>query len=47
MARRLQIAARLQSGSWGFKCAKQHFPGVYTEVNSPTIREWIAEVAGV
>jgi secreted trypsin-like serine protease len=33
--------------SWGFKCAKQHFPGVYTEVNSPTVREWIADVAGV
>jgi secreted trypsin-like serine protease len=33
--------------SWGFKCAKQHFPGVYTEVNSPTVRDWIADVAGV
>jgi secreted trypsin-like serine protease len=33
--------------SWGFKCAKQHFPGVYTEVNSPTVRDWIEDVAGV
>jgi secreted trypsin-like serine protease len=33
--------------SWGFKCAKQHFPGVYTEVNSPTVRDFIADVAGV
>jgi secreted trypsin-like serine protease len=33
--------------SWGFKCAKQHFPGVYSEVNSPTIREWIRSVSGV
>jgi secreted trypsin-like serine protease len=33
--------------SWGFKCAKQHYPGVYSEVNSPTIRDFIAEVAGV
>ena len=33
--------------SWGFKCGKQHFPGVYSEVNSPIIRDWIADVAGV
>jgi secreted trypsin-like serine protease len=33
--------------SWGFGCAKNHFPGVYGEVNSPTIRTFIQEVAGV
>jgi secreted trypsin-like serine protease len=33
--------------SYGIGCAKQHFPGVYAEVNSPTIRSFIAEVAGV
>jgi secreted trypsin-like serine protease len=33
--------------SYGIGCAKQRFPGVYTEVNSPTVREFIADVAGV
>jgi secreted trypsin-like serine protease len=33
--------------SFGIGCAKQHFPGVYAEVNSPTIRNFIAETAGV
>jgi secreted trypsin-like serine protease len=33
--------------SWGFKCGKQHFPGVYAEVNSPIIRDWIRLVSGV
>jgi len=33
--------------SWGFGCAKNHFPGVYGEVNSPTIRSFITAVAGV
>ena len=33
--------------SWGFKCGKQHFPGVYTEVNSPIVRDWIREVSGI
>ena len=33
--------------SYGIGCAKQRFPGVYTEVNSPTVRGFIADVAGV
>jgi secreted trypsin-like serine protease len=33
--------------SWGFGCAKNHFPGVYAEVNSPTIRNFILATAGV
>ena len=33
--------------SWGFKCGKEHFPGVYTEVNSPLVRDWIEDVSGI
>jgi secreted trypsin-like serine protease len=33
--------------SYGFSCGKQHFPGVYSEVNSPTIRSFITATAGV
>ena len=33
--------------SWGFKCGKEHFPGVYTEINSPIVRDWIAAVARI
>jgi len=33
--------------SYGFSCGKQHFPGVYSEVNSPTIRTFIAATAGI
>ena len=33
--------------SFGIGCAKNRFPGVYTEVNSPAVRSFISEVAGV
>ena len=33
--------------SYGIGCAKNRYPGVYTEVNSPTVRDFIADVAGV
>ena len=33
--------------SYGIGCAKQRYAGVYGEVNSPTIRSFIADVAGV
>jgi secreted trypsin-like serine protease len=33
--------------SWGFKCGKEHFPGVYTEVNSEAVRLWIEDVSGI
>jgi len=33
--------------SYGIGCAKQRYAGVYAEVNSPTIRSFIADVAGI
>ena len=48
-SRRHQRGRAIQMGvvSWGIGCAKNHFPGVYAEVNSPTIRSFIASTAGV
>ena len=33
--------------SWGIGCGKNHFPGVYAEVNSPTIWSFITSISGV
>jgi trypsin len=33
--------------SFGFGCALPTHAGVYTEVNAPTVRTWITQVAGV
>ena len=33
--------------SYGFGCAVPTFPGVYSEVNSPSVRTFITDVAGV
>ena len=40
---------RIQMGivSWGVGCGKNHFVGVYGEVNSATIRNFIQVTAGV
>jgi trypsin len=33
--------------SYGLGCAVPQFPGVYSEVNAPSIRNWITSTAGV
>ena len=33
--------------SFGIGCAKNRYPGVYTEVNGPAVRGFISDVAGV
>lgn len=33
--------------SYGTGCGIPGFPGVYTEVNNPSIRAWISSTAGV
>lgn len=33
--------------SYGMSCALPKFPGVYSEVNNPAIRDWIASISSV
>ncbi|XP_055697587.1 trypsin-1-like [Phlebotomus papatasi] len=33
--------------SWGENCAEAHFPGVYTRIASPPIRDWIKNTVNI